>query len=86
MRIRVYEDAAALSRDAAADAARLLREAIAGHGNARLVAATGTSQIAFLEALCAEPSIAWDRVELWTSISALRRIIRRASYGSFASG
>jgi glucosamine-6-phosphate deaminase len=65
MRIRVYEDAAALSRDAAADAARLLREAIAGHGNARLVAATGTSQIAFLEALCAEPSIAWDRVELF---------------------
>jgi glucosamine-6-phosphate deaminase len=65
MRIRIYEDAAALSRDAAADAARVLRETIAAHGQARLVAATGTSQIAFLEALCAEPSIAWDRVELF---------------------
>lgn len=65
MRIRVYEDAAALSRDAAADAARVLRETIAAHGHARLVAATGTSQIAFLEALCAEPSIAWDRVDLF---------------------
>jgi glucosamine-6-phosphate deaminase len=65
MRIRVYENAAALSRDAAADAARLLRETIAARGGARLIAATGTSQIAFLEALCAEPSIAWDRVELF---------------------
>jgi glucosamine-6-phosphate deaminase len=65
MRIRVYENAVALSRDAAADAARLLRETIAARGGARLIAATGTSQIAFLEALCAEPSIAWDRVELF---------------------
>jgi glucosamine-6-phosphate deaminase len=65
MRIRVYEDAATLSRDAAADAARVLRETIAAHGQARLVAATGTSQIAFLEALYAEPAIAWDRVELF---------------------
>jgi glucosamine-6-phosphate deaminase len=65
MRIRVFENAAALSRDAASDAARLLRETIAARGDARLIAATGTSQIAFLETLCAEPSIAWDRVELF---------------------
>jgi glucosamine-6-phosphate deaminase len=65
MRIRVFDNAVALSRDAAADAARVLRETIAARGGARLIAATGTSQIAFREALCAEPSIAWDRVELF---------------------
>jgi glucosamine-6-phosphate deaminase len=65
MRIRVYDNAVALSRDAAADAAHVLRETIAARGGARLIAATGTSQIAFFEALCAESSIAWDRVELF---------------------
>lgn len=65
MLIRVFEDAGALSRAASADAAALIRAAIAARGTARLVAATGTSQIPFLEHLCAEPGIAWDTVELF---------------------
>jgi glucosamine-6-phosphate deaminase len=65
MKIRVFEDPASLSLTAASDAARLLRRAIADRGAARLVAATGTSQIAFLDALCAEPAIDWPRVELF---------------------
>ncbi len=65
MHIRVFEESDALSRAASADAAALLRAAIARRGVARVVAATGTSQIAFLDYLCAEPGIAWDTVELF---------------------
>ncbi|MEO8480697.1 MAG: glucosamine-6-phosphate deaminase [Acidobacteriota bacterium] len=65
MLIRVFPDKAALSRAASADAAALLRAAISERGEARVVAATGTSQIAFLEHLCEEPGIAWDKVELF---------------------
>lgn len=65
MQIRVFDEADALSRAASADAAVLLRAAIAARGAARVVAATGSSQIAFLDYLCAEPGIAWDTVELF---------------------
>jgi glucosamine-6-phosphate deaminase len=65
MLIRVFEDSGALSRAASTDAAALLRAAIAARGVARLVAATGTSQITFLDHLCSEPGIAWDKVELF---------------------
>jgi glucosamine-6-phosphate deaminase len=50
---------------AARDAARVLREAIAARGGARLVAATGASQFDFLDALIAEPGIDWVRVEMF---------------------
>jgi glucosamine-6-phosphate deaminase len=65
MKIRVFPDADTLSQTAASDAASLLRQAIDTRGEARVVAATGTSQVAFLDALCAEPGIRWDRVELF---------------------
>ena len=51
---------------AAADhAAGLLRETIARKGRARLVAATGASQIEFLAALVAAPGIEWNKVDLF---------------------
>jgi glucosamine-6-phosphate deaminase len=65
MQLRVFEDAASLSRTAAAAAAARLRAIVARHQPARLVAATGTSQIAFLEYLCQEPGVAWAQVELF---------------------
>jgi glucosamine-6-phosphate deaminase len=65
MKIRVFEDSAAVGRTAAGDAGARLRAIIASRGRARLVAATGTSQIAFLDALCEIPDVAWDRVELF---------------------
>jgi glucosamine-6-phosphate deaminase len=48
MNVRVFANKAALSRAAAAQAARLIRGAIAERGAARILVATGESQIAFL--------------------------------------
>jgi glucosamine-6-phosphate deaminase len=54
-----------MSGAAAAHAAQALRDALAGQRRARLVAATGASQLDFLAALTAEPEIDWARVELF---------------------
>lgn len=54
-----------MAKAAADEAARLIREAIAVWGRARIVVATGTSQIEFLEALVTAPDIAWEQVELF---------------------
>ena len=48
---------------AAATAAALIRGAIAARGSARIMIATGNSQLAMIEALIADDSVAWDRVE-----------------------
>jgi len=63
--IRVLDDAASLAAAAAKDAAGRIRRAIEQRGRARLVAATGASQIRFLEALVREPGVDWARVELF---------------------
>ena len=63
--VRVFDDAAALAAAAAADAATRIRTAIQARGQARIIAATGASQIAFLARLVHEPSIDWGRVELF---------------------
>jgi glucosamine-6-phosphate deaminase len=65
MRIRTYVDPRAMSRAAATHAARSLREAIARRGSARLVAATGASQIEFLDELTGIEGIEWPRVEMF---------------------
>lgn len=65
MRIVTYVDRAALSRAAADDAAGVIRRAIAERGSARIVAATGASQIEFLRGLIAAPGIDWASVELF---------------------
>lgn len=54
-----------MAKAAADEAARLIREAIAARGRARIVVATGTSQLEFLEALVTLPNIAWSEVELF---------------------
>lgn len=54
-----------MSRAAAQQAAGTLRDRIRANGDVRLVAATGASQIDFLEALTAAPDIQWSRVELF---------------------
>ena len=63
--IRVYPDKVTASQAAAEYAANLLREAIAQRGHARVVGATGESQMEFLRALLASPEIAWEKVELF---------------------
>lgn len=63
--IRIFENKAALSKAAAERASELLREAIAARGAARIIAATGSSQIEFLEYLTQAPGIDWKRVEMF---------------------
>ena len=65
MRISIYSNRHAMSLAAAAHAARIIREAIATQGRARIVAATGVSQMDFLEQLVASPDLAWPRVEMF---------------------
>jgi glucosamine-6-phosphate deaminase len=65
MTVRVFSDKAALAREAAAHAARLIRGAIAERGTARILAATGGSQIGFLDALVRSPVVEWPKVDLF---------------------
>jgi glucosamine-6-phosphate deaminase len=62
---RVFDDKNEMAKAAAWEAARLIREAIAARGGARITAATGTSQYEFLEELAAAPDIEWGKVELF---------------------
>jgi glucosamine-6-phosphate deaminase len=54
-----------LARAAAEQVASVLREAIETRGTARLIAATGVSQIGTLEALTGAPGINWQQVEMF---------------------
>jgi glucosamine-6-phosphate deaminase len=63
--LKVFEDKAALGGAAAEQAAGAIRRAIAERGRASIVAATGASQIAFLEALTSASGIDWGRVEMF---------------------
>lgn len=65
MNIKVYENKNLLGLAAAEHAAAAIRGAIRDRGSARVIAATGTSQLEFLEALSNAPEVAWRRVELF---------------------
>ena len=65
MQIKVYSDRVTMSRAAADAAARMIQDALGARAWARVIAATGTSQLAFLDALTATPGIDWTRVELF---------------------
>jgi glucosamine-6-phosphate deaminase len=71
---------------AAADAERILIDAIAARGHARVIGATGNSQLAFLRHLTASRRIDWSRVELFhldeyvgipaDHLASFRRVLR----------
>jgi glucosamine-6-phosphate deaminase len=65
MRVSVFPDRLSLARAAADDAASRIRAAVAALGRARIVAATGTSQMAFLDQLVRETGLDWSKVELF---------------------
>jgi len=65
MDVRIYADRQTLGRTAAAHAADALKRCIHANGGARIIAATGASQIDFLEALTVIASIEWPRVEMF---------------------
>ena len=65
MQLQTHHDRRAVSRAAAGKAAAIIRNAINATGHARIVAATGVSQIEFLDMLVAAPDIEWPRVEMF---------------------
>lgn len=65
MDIETRADRLTLSRAAAAHAADVLCECIRAKGNVRIIAATGASQIEFLDALTSTPGIDWSSVEMF---------------------
>jgi glucosamine-6-phosphate deaminase len=65
MHVRVLPDASSLATAAAADAASRIRGALESRGRARIVAATGASQIQMLGRLTHEPGIDWRQVEMF---------------------
>jgi glucosamine-6-phosphate deaminase len=65
MQIRIAPDCDTMSQQAAVHAAASIRQAIALTGNARIVVATGASQLAFLAALSTTADIDWSRVEMF---------------------
>jgi glucosamine-6-phosphate deaminase len=63
--LKSFEDKVWLSQAAAEHASSAMRRAIAERGRTRIVVATGTSQIAFLEELTKAGGIDWERVEMF---------------------
>ena len=65
MKLRLEPDRRAMSAAAARHAADRLRRVIDHQAHARIVAATGASQLEFLDELTGLPGIDWTRVELF---------------------
>jgi len=63
--VRVFPDAASLAAAAAGDAASRIRDAIRSRGRARIIAATGASQIHLLDRLTHQPDVDWQLVEMF---------------------
>jgi len=65
MQIRIFDDKIALGREAATQAATIIRRALAARGTARILVATGGSQFEFLEALTQAPGLDWAKVDMF---------------------
>src|SRR5712675_3142862 len=65
LQIEILDDKKALGQAAAEHAAKSLRAVLRENGVARVVAATGASQVEFLDSLTSATDIDWNRVELF---------------------
>jgi glucosamine-6-phosphate deaminase len=65
MHLRIYPNRRAMSEAAARHAAASITAAVRSKGTARIVAATGASQLEFLAALTATPDVPWPNVEMF---------------------
>ncbi len=65
MDIHTFDTKTESGRAAAADGAAKLRRALDTDGHTSIIVATGASQFEMLEALVAEPDIAWHRVSVF---------------------
>src|SRR6267154_2634123 len=63
--VSVFEDKHSLSQAAAEQASAAVRRAILDRGCARVIVATGASQLDFLDALTNAKNIDWQRVEMF---------------------
>lgn len=63
--VNVYQDEASVGAAAAADMAAIIKGAISERGAARLILATGNSQLAFLRALRVTDGIDWSKVTVF---------------------
>jgi glucosamine-6-phosphate deaminase len=65
MIVQVFKDKIALAQAAEEEARAILRQAIRARGRARIIAATGNSQLEFLDALTKARDIDWQKVEMF---------------------
>jgi glucosamine-6-phosphate deaminase len=65
MMVRVFDDKKLLGEAAAEQASQAIRRAIGKQGMARIIAATGMSQVDFLDALTRDDQIDWRKVEMF---------------------
>ena len=65
MTITVFANSNELAKAAAKRAAGIIKETIAQRGTARIIAATGASHLAFLNALVTTPGVDWSKVEMF---------------------
>ncbi len=63
--VRIYLSRQALGTAAAADAARIIMNAVREHGRARIIVATGNSQLELIHALVEIPNVPWRSVEVF---------------------
>jgi glucosamine-6-phosphate deaminase len=63
--VKIFPDKKSLSIAAAEQASTILQRSIHDRDRARIVVATGTSQLDFLDALATSPDIDWQRVEMF---------------------
>ena len=63
--VSVYETNEEMGRAAAAEAAEVIRQAVAEKGTANVIFATGNSQLTFLAALRERPEIEWSKVNVF---------------------
>jgi len=63
--IKVFNDKIQLGKAAARQAAAAIERAISQSGRARIIAATGMSQLEFLNALTNTPGVDWTKVEMF---------------------
>ncbi|MBN1933622.1 MAG: glucosamine-6-phosphate deaminase [Anaerolineae bacterium] len=62
MPVRVFASNEALGQRAAGDLAETLKQAVAAHGRAAVILATGNSQLSFMKALRVKPDLPWDKI------------------------
>ena len=65
VKLKVFSDKYLLAREAASHAANIIRNSVCDQGHARIIAATGASQLEFLDELTKAPEIDWKLVELF---------------------